>query len=641
MAKKIIFVFVLLLGLVKSNAQERALERAEGKYNLYSFDVAIDIYQRVLDKGYVSADLLKKLGNSYYFNAKYPEAAKLYDRLLSEYPEEVSVDYLFRYAQCLKCLGQYDQAEVVFNQFLASNTETQIANRHNRNFLEEIEKNSGRYTLSVFPYNSEYSDFAAAYYEKGLIFSSDRDTGFFARNRHTWTGKDFLDMYVVKSPDSGSIVQKLTGDINTRMHESTSVVTKDGKTMYFTRNNFVDGKRKKDDKGTTRLKLFSAKKMDSIWTDIVELPFNSDAYSVAHPALSPDEKVLYFASDMPGTLGESDIFKVKIVGDGTFGTPENLGNNINTEARETFPFVTESDVLYFASDGHPGLGGLDVFATKIAYNDYSNEVKNVGKPLNSSFDDFALIINEGDTSGYFSSNRDTGMGYDDIYAFTENRPLNFNCEQMVTGVVRDKITNALLAGVTIKVINEQNEEVTDAITNAKGEYEVVIDCNQGNFIRAITNGYMPAEEFLPKSDGKPRTVDFYLEKDQVTAGYGSDLAKLLQLSTIYFDLDKYNIRKDAEVEIQKVITAMEKFPSLKIKVNSHTDSRGKDSYNLWLSQQRAQATVDYMISKGIDASRLLSEGFGEQKITNGCYNGVGCTEKEHERNRRSEFIIYE
>jgi len=233
------------------------------------------------------------------------------------------------------------------------------------------------------------------------------------------------------------------------------------------------------------------------------------------------------------------------------------------------------------------------------------------------------------------------MGADDIYGFLENRPLTFECLQPITGTVRDKISNKVLVGATVKVINEDNEEILSAITDNRGNYTLSCDCNQGNFVRAQTQGYMPAEEYLPISNGKATIIDFYLEREIIKAGFGDDLAKLLQLSTIYFDFGKYNVRTDAEIEIQKVIAAMEKYPSLKIKANSHTDSRGRDSFNLWLSQKRAEATVNYMILQGISSERLKGEGFGETRLVNECDDGVKCTSAEHQLNRRSEFIILE
>jgi Outer membrane protein and related peptidoglycan-associated (lipo)proteins len=649
MLKRILILLIVLSGSVaKMAAQDsipdkkidRTIEKADERYREYSFSPAIDIYKKVLDKGYSSPDLLKKLGNSYYFNAKYQEAAEIYKKLEEEFPDEMEVEYVFRYAQSLKSIGNYDEAARLMEEFKSMTAS--YTGGFDEDYMTKIEENSGRYTVKPFGYNSKYSDFAASYYEKGLIFASDRDTGNLARYRHTWNSRDFLDLYKVNA-DSASTdnVMKLEGEVNTRLHESTSVVTKDGNTMYFTRNNFIDGKKYKDGEGITRLKIYSAEKVNGEWTNITELPFNSDSYSVAHPALSPDGKRLYFVSDMPGSLGQSDIFMTNIIGDGTYGPIVNLGKNINTMARETFPYITSNEVLYFSSDGHLGLGGLDVFATKIAFDDYDQPVVNVGKPINGPTDDFAFIYDSESKTGYFSSNREGGMGDDDIYSFVENEPLVLDCIQDVSGTVRDRISNEVLAGATVKVIDEENNEISSTITDSDGNYFLQLDCSKGNFVRASRDGYVPAEEYLGKSNGKPRIIDFYLERDLVTGGFGDDLAKLLQLSTIYFDLNKYNIRPDAEIEIQKVIVAMEKYPSLKIKVNSHTDSRGDDAYNLWLSQMRAESTVKYMISKGIAKDRLQGEGFGETRLVNGCMNGVRCSEEQHQLNRRSEFIIFE
>lgn len=651
MLKRILILIIVFSGYVTNTlAQEKVNEKQQAKvkakadeqYDEYSFSPAIDIYKKVLDKGYVSSDLLKRLGNSYYFNAKYEEAANVYKKLVEAFPDGTEPDYFFRYAQSLKTLGDYEGSAEVMAKFKEMTSVGDDNDFYDEDYLAKIEENSGRYDIKPFGYNSKYSDFAASFYEQGLIFSSDRDTGNLARYRHTWNSKDFLDLYKVNADSiSNNIVVKLEGDVNTRLHESTSAVTKDGYTMYFTRNNFLDGKKYKDQNGVIRLKIYKAELVDGEWTNVLELPFNNDSYSVAHPVLSPDEKKLYFVSDMPGTIGESDIFMTEIIGDGTYGPIVNLGKNINTTSRETFPFITQDGVLYFSSDGHQGLGGLDIFATKIAFGNFQEPVVNVGKPVNGNYDDFAFIIQGESKKGYFSSNRTGGLGEDDIYQFEETEPLVLDCLQDVTGTVRDRISNEILVGATVKIIDEENNEVSSTLTDSKGNYVLGLDCAKGNFVRASRDGYVPAEEYLNKSYGKPRIVDFYLERDVVTGGFGDDLAKLLQLSTIYFDLNKFNIRQDAEIEIQKVIVAMEKYPSLKIKVNSHTDSRGNDAYNLWLSQKRAESTVSYMISKGISPDRLQGEGYGETRLVNDCVNGTPCSKEKHQLNRRSEFIIFE
>ncbi len=645
MMKRTLFAITLCMGMAFGLiAQEKQLARGNEKYDQYSFVPAIDIYQKVLDKGYMSADLLQRLGNSYYFNADYSEAADIYRQLIEKYPSETGAEYFFRYGQSLKSLGDYENANKALERFASMTAQEDTRAKKIKSadeYLQEIAENSGRYDLGEFPYNSPYADFAPAFYKDGLIFSSDRDTGNLARYRHTWNSKDFLDLYMVNADSISTDNVTKFPELNSRLHESTSAISADGSVIYFTRNNFKEGKYKKDEEGFIRLKIFRAIQTDGSWSVLEELPFNSDSYSVAHPALSPDEKTLYFASDMPGTFGQSDIFKVSINEDGTFGTPQNLGPAINTEGRESFPYITKGEILYFASDGHPGLGGFDVFATNIENNNYTKSVLNVGEPVNSKMDDFSFIIDENTSRGYFASNREGGMGEDDIYSFLETRPLVFECIQPITGTVRDRISNDVLVGATVKVIDEDNQEVMSTITDSEGTYELSCDCNQGNFVRALTQGYIPAEEFLGASDGKPRVIDFYLERETITAGFGDDLAKLLQLSTIYFDFDRYNIRPDAEVEIQKVIAAMEKYPSLKIQANSHTDSRGPDAYNLWLSQKRAESTVKYMVSKGIAEDRLKGQGYGETRLVNNCDDGVGCTSDQHQLNRRSEFIILE
>lgn len=639
----VLFVSLFTAFVVNIRAQDKMLIKGNEKYEEYSFSPAIDIYKKVLDKGYVSADLLRKLGNAYYFKADYVEAEAIYKKLVMEYRTEVGPDYFFRYAQTLRSVGDYANSDDMMATFTAMTSEDGRAANFSpeRDYMAEIASNSGRYEIAPFKYNSKYADFAPALYKQGLIFSSDRDTGNLAKYRHTWNSGDFLDLYKVNVDSASANTVVKVDKINSRLHESTSVLTSDGNTIYFTRNNFKEGKYVKDEAGLIRLKIFRASLIDGIWGNLEDLPFNSNAYSVAHPALSPDGKTLFFASDMPGTIGQSDLFKVSIRDDGSFGAPENLGRTINTEARETFPFVTSEEILYFASDGHPGLGGLDIFGTDIKDNKYTGTILNAGKPVNGPMDDFTFIFVEATRKGYFASNRDGGLGSDDIYSFVETRPLVFECAQQVTGTVRDKISNQLLIGATVKVIDENNEEIRSVITDTDGKYAVTSDCNQGNFVRALMEGYTPAEEYLSQSDGKPRIMDFYLERETVTVGFGDDLAKLLQLSTIYFDFDKYAIRPDAEIEIQKVIAAMEKYPSLKIKANSHTDSRGHDSYNLWLSQKRAESTVNYMTAKGIGPDRLKGEGYGETRLFNTCSNGVKCSDTDHQLNRRSEFIIFE
>ncbi|EMY3484293.1 PD40 domain-containing protein, partial [Flavobacterium psychrophilum] len=262
-------------------------------------------------------------------------------------------------------------------------------------------------------------------------FASSRDHVGLVKSSSKWTEEAFTDLYAADKSEDGTLSnpKKFSNSVNSKFHEDSPVFTNDMKTVYFTRNNYKDGKTGKDDRKVILLKLYKATLIEGKWQDITELPFNSDQYSVAHPALSPDNKTLYFASNMPGSKGQSDIFAVSIISDNTYGTPVNLAK-INTEGRETFPFVTSDNELYFASDGHQGLGGLDIFATKLTKSGLPGQVINVGAPVNGPMDDFSFMIEKPSRTGYFSSNREGGLGLDDIYYFKENEAINLDSSHL-------------------------------------------------------------------------------------------------------------------------------------------------------------------------------------------------------------------
>ena len=422
--------------------------------------------------------------------------------------------------------------------------------------------------------------------------------------------------------------------------------TQDGNTMYFTRNNFNNGKKGRDSERTILLKLYKATKDGDKWTNVTELPFNSNEYSVAHPALSPDEKTLYFASNMPGTLGASDIFKVSINADGSYGTPENLGNKINTEARETFPFVTDNNELYFASDGHPGLGGLDVFVTQLKEDGNVGSIKNVGEPVNSKMDDFAFLIDNKTKNGFVSSNRkEDNLGYDDIYKFTEILPIPKDCEQLLTGIVVDEESQEPIANARVVLFDSAENKLKEQTSDAEGKYDFgTVDCDTKLKIRAEKPTYNTNEisVTIPKESG---TTDskVAIELTEKPLKVGDPLNKALNIEIIYFDLDKSNIRPDAAVELAKVLEVMKEYPTMKIDVRSHTDCRQTAAYNLALSDRRAKSTIAWLIKNGIAADRLTGRGYGESQLVNDCgcepTNESNCTEEQHQKNRRSEFII--
>lgn len=626
-------------------AQTPKQTKADQDFLAYDYTEAIDGYEKLVKKGVSNQEIYQKLGDANYYNARYEEASEWYGRLMQLNNDQFAPEYMYRYAQSLKSLGDYEKSDHWMELFYTKTKALDARAKNfedNRNYLERIRALSGNYSIAQVNFNSGVSDFAPSFYEGGIVFSSARDTGLISKNIHEWNKGAFLDLYQVNLDQDGSEmgVKPFAKPVNGRTHESSTVFSKDGTTLYFTRNNSNNGKNfSRDDKGISRLKLMKASLVDGKWQNIEVLPFNDDSYSVAHPALNKAEDRLYFSSDMPGTLGESDIFYVDINSDGTYGKPMNLGKGVNTESRETFPFVNENDILFFASDGHPGLGGLDIFAINLM-NDTAG-ILNIGSPINSASDDFAFIINS-KNKGYFSSNRGDDLGNDDIYSFEANKPIAFNCSANTSGVALNKEDGSLIPNASITVTDAQGQLVATTMTNTTGEFSFELDCNtiKNYTLTATKQNFNPGSStvFIETNtdiDG----IEVFLEPLEKEPEIGEDLAKLLDLEPIYFDLDKAKIREDSKQVLGKVIAYMSRHPNVKIDIRSHTDSKSSQRYNLSLSERRANSTKDYLISKGVDADRLTAKGYGESQLVNHCSDGVSCSKELHQENRRSEFVV--
>tara|TARA_R110002124_G_scaffold71232_6_gene190939 strand:+ start:8025 stop:10022 length:1998 start_codon:yes stop_codon:yes gene_type:complete len=639
--KNVIYSVFLIILASQGYAQKASVAAADKKYDRYEYIDAIATYERVAEKGYKDEKMFQKLGNAYYFNADLEKAGRWYKELFDLNKDQES-EYYYRYSQTLKSIGDYDNADKMLDVFNKKSGNDQRAKLYekNKNYLEEIKANSGRFNIEDAGINSEFSDYGSSFSNNKLVFASARDTGGVSKKVFKWTNQSFTNLYSSEVTSEGSLSapERFSRTINSKFHESTPVFTKDGQTMFFTRNNYLDGKKGKDTKRITLLKLYKARLEADKWVDVTELPFNSDQYSIAHPALSIDDKTLYFASDMPGTFGQSDLFKVKINDDGTYGAPENLGKAINTEGRETFPFISDDNELYFASDGRPGLGGLDIYVTKIEKDDNFNEIKNIGAPVNGSKDDFGFLIDSKSRVGFFTSNREGGKGYDDIYKFSETRKLT--CEQELTGIVTDDKSGTRLSEVRLSLYDDKYNIIKHTIANDNGEYRFEVACGEKYYVRSEKRDYETKENTItiPKSSGESKLA-FELEKRIKTIGVGGDLAKTLGIEIIYFDLDKSFIRKDAAFELEKIVAVMKAYPNLKIDVRSHTDSRQTAQYNESLSDRRAKSTRQWLIINGIEEDRLTAKGYGESQLLNKCADGVICSETEHQLNRRSEFII--
>lgn len=631
---KTLYTLVFVLSItVGAFGQGSKLNKADKKYDKYSYIDAIEIYEKVAEKGYKSVELFQKLGNAYYFNSELDKASKWYGELFA-LNQETDSEYYFRYAQALKAVGNYEKSNQYMELFAQKTNDSRAKLfQENKNYLTNIDAVSGKYTIDKTDVNSEFYDYGPTFFGKQIVFTSSRSEGNQYSKIHAWTKQNFTDLFVASIDNDGRLgsVENFSKTVNTKFNESSPIFTKDGKTMYFTRNNYNDGKKRKSDDKVIMEKIYKAELVNGEWTNVKELPFSSDNYKTAHPALSTDEKTLYFASDMPGSFGNSDLYKVSIDSNGNFGLPENIGTTINTEGRETFPFIDADNNLFFASDGHPGLGGLDIFEAKVNNNSFEKPV-NIGKPLNSQLDDFGYVTNK-DGLGFFSSNRDGGIGFDDIYTFRI-------CTHTLSGLITDIDTKEILPNSKVILYDDKMNKISETIASEKGLYSFKIDCNKKYLVRVSKEEYETIEKsFEPISINEESKLDFELKRKIFPIEVGTDLAKVLNISIIYFDLDKWNIRKDAAEDLEKIIAVMNQYPSMTIDIRSHTDSRQSHKYNEQLSDRRAKSTLEFMVKNGINRSRLTAKGYGETQLVNNCSDDVPCSETEHQKNRRSEFIV--
>lgn len=639
--KNLFFTLAVTVLCVNLSFAQRGKEiKATKEYNNFAYIDAQQVYLEVVNNGRQSAQIYQRLANTFYYNSQYSDAAKWYQLLVDQYPDDASPDYLFRLAQCYRSLNNHEASNRIMELYVAKGGNTKIAENYSGpNYLEQIAAGALKYELRKVSANTGNSDFGPSFYGDKVVFASASDTVIDRKLAlHEWNNQPYLDLFVANVDSEGDLtdLQPLLGDVNSKYHESSPAFTKDGKTMYFTRNNYLEG-RKGRDKGTdgekrVLLKIYSATLSGSRWTNIKELPFNGDKFNTAHPVLSLDEKRLYFVSDRPESIGMSDIWYTDIAENGTFGAPKKI-SIINTEARESFPFISKDNVLYFSSDGRSGLGGFDVYKTPLDSDGMPTEVKNLGAPTNSEKDDFGFIFDSEKERGYVSSNRsgDGGFINDDIY-------LVIPCKVRVNGVVTDSKTGGLIPGARVQLFDVNNNPIGEPVeVGDDAAYSFDVSCANSYRLQADKKDYDPNEIVFETPDVSGDLLKS-IALDPVDCP-SDDLGCQLVLEPIYFDLDKHFIRPDAEVELAKILEAMKLYPELSIHIESHTDSRANDAYNIALSMRRANATKEWLVKKGIDESRLTFEGYGESRLTNECANNVDCTEEQHQLNRRSMFII--
>ena len=609
-----------MLAATAVTAQNQDTEKADKLYARYEYVDAAKAYLDIKNK---DAYVNRQLAETYYnmFNTK--EAVTWFAKATAT---QQDAETYYKYAQMLKAEGKYEEANKQMAKFasLAPNDQRAVAFKQDPNYLPKLRNQTKLYNEKLLDINDEkYSSFAPVLAgDNNLYFTSARNK---ARKNYGVKEEPYLDLYQATYNANGTFSEPVpVSDINTKWHDGPAAVTADGNTMYFASESFKEKKQFERDKANNlklgQVFLYKATKENGKWANVQALPFNDKKWSTGNPAISKDGKTLYFASDREGSMGESDIWKVEVKDGNSYGEPVNLGPKVNTEGRDNFPYITDSNKLFFSSDGRKGFGALDVFMIDLTK---GTEAMNVGAPINTGKDDFAFTFNDAKKIGFFSSNRD---GIDKLYSAT---PL---CAVEALVFVKDAVTGKAIPAARVAILDDKGNVIETKTAANDGKTDYTVDCDRGYTIQASAEGYENGTFPVAKTSGGVVNVDAPL--NPITKIITPDQ---VVLNPIYFEFDKSNITKEAAFELDKLVEAMKAQPDLVIMAKSHTDNRGDDQYNMSLSNRRAKSTVQYIISKGIAKARISGQGYGESEPKVAC--GENCTEEEHAQNRRSEFLI--
>lgn len=602
------------------SAQNSATKTADKLFNRLEYVDAAKEYLKLVENGKGDGYVYKQLADTYYNMFNTTEAVKWYAKAVEASQD---AETYYRYAQMLKGNGKYEESNKQMQKFASAspNDARAKAFKENPNYIPRLLDITKSFNVNSLDVSSDKSDFGAILYDNSLYFTSARNT---AKKSYGWTDEPFLDIYKADYNADGTITNVIgVSGLNSKYHDGSLTMSADGNTVYFSSESFRESSFEKDKANKLKLgrnTIFKATKNGDTWADITSLSLNSKEFSTSNPSLSRDGKTLYFSSDRPGGIGGIDIWKVAINTDGTYGEPQNLGNKVNTEGNESFPFISDDNkTLFFASSGRQGFGGLDVFKIDLT----AGEATNLGKPVNSEKDDFAFTFNESKKVGFLSSNRN---GNDDIFGVT---PV---CGVDVLTVVTDAKTGAILSNASVSILDDKKNVIKTEMSNAKGEVKYRVECDKPYVVQASKDGYEGNTFAVAKGKGPTTKVDAALQPIDVIVTETE-----IVLKPIFFEYDKSNITQDGAFELDKLVQVMKNNDKMVILAKSHTDNRGSDNYNLKLSERRAKSTVQYIISKGIPASRISGKGMGELEPKVDC--GANCTEEQHAQNRRSEFLI--
>ena len=606
----------------------------------------IKIYEA---KGKLNAQEMEHIANGYRLNHDPENAALWFGEVVKK--ECHPSNYLY-YAQALQSVGDPEKAKVYFlkyDELSGSKSDDQrgITLAAAIDKVNDWEKHEDVTLKREDAINSENLDFSPALYQDGIVFVSSRKLD--NNKKYKWTDEYFMNLYYASPNMEGELtnVQSFSKMINSEYHEGPVAFSKNFDRIFFTRNDHLKGKLNKNKKGVMKLGIFTAIRDGENWTAPKALSFNTVEYEECHPSLSANGKFLYFASDRAGGLGGMDIY-VSEFNAGAWSNPRNLGPTINTPGNDVFPFIHENGTLYFASDGWGGLGGLDIFHTQKNDSGIWAQATNIGQPYNSRKDDFGFVLNAMGTDGYLNSSRDGGKGKDDIYSFKTNASKEAK-ETRVTSTenIDDSKTTIY------QLINNNYTEITvDKETALKMLAEGQGKVGQSDEGIALIDGETPkpfnietyeTSETIKANEAKKKT-EIKKEKplpafDLMVRRKRLNVGESFELNNVYFAFNKSELDKKGEKELDKLLELMKKYPEMKIELSAHTDSRGRDRYNTWLSRRRAESTMKYLTDRGVEHNRIIAIGYGESQLRNKCTDGVECEEKYHQINRRTEVKI--
>lgn len=658
--KRGVFLIIFLMCAVVVQAQRSRLRKADVAFTKFNYKDAIKLYESYLAKNSNNKGAQENLAHSYRKVNDSKNAEKWY-AVVVNHPNTKPVNKLY-YAQALAMNGRYEESRKwyqIYAKEVGHDERGHVFEKTYQN-LSQFYEDASKYEVRLAPFNSKKADFSPMFYRNGIVFCSSREPDEAKKRKnkkekHGWNGDRFLDLYYTRGGVTSP--EPFHKDINSRYHEGPLAFYNGENSVVFTRNNYHKGKFKKSKEGINKLKLYLATIVSDKFAEITEFPYNDDEYSVGHPTLSSDGTTLYFVSDMPGSLGGTDIFK-SVLQAGRWGPPQNLGPDINTKGNEMFPFLDADNNLFFASNGHAGLGGLDVFLAR-NINGHFAPPENLGAPVNSSKDDFGFIIDTDKNEGYFSSNRDGGVGDDDIYYFKLHP-----CK--IAAVVVDSLTNQLIDQAKIEIHEEDTKKQVVHVNASKYLFTLQTKIRTNYMITASKKGYesktiqITHQQLIDCKNQDRKIVDTIKialrppsiaringpnrnggNKLRTPPGRGWDSTKIIQVKTIYYDLDKYFIRPDAAKTLDELLVILYRNPQMRIGLSSHTDSRNTSKYNVQLSQRRSQSALQYLVSRGISPKRIIVDWFGETKLVTPCPDGIPCNETQHQLNRRSEIIILE